>query len=242
MEEKQHVTTLARRLKDAGNPERASGQKAYLKSDLDFFGVTIPEIRKTARDFRRQHPKLSREELLVLAEELWKTSSHDLHSLAIALLQQFLPILTEADMDTVLGLLKRSHTWDHVDWLSTGVSGPLVVRYESAKKKLPRWAKDKNFWVRRASLLSLLGPLRAGAGDFALFARLAAPMIEEKEFFIRKAIGWVLREVAKKRPALTYGFLSEHITTVSGLTLREGAKYLPAPQRQELLQRYTHRA
>ena len=63
-------------------------------------------------------------------------------------------------------------------------------------------------------------------------------MVEEKEFFIRKAIGWVLREVAKQRPELTYAFLAEHIERVSGLTLREGAKYLPAAQQAALRERY----
>ena len=67
-------------------------------------------------------------------------------------------------------------------------------------------------------------------------------MVQEGEFFIRKAIGWVLREVSKKRPALTYAFLSAHIDRVSGLTLREGAKYLPAEQREELMARYGARS
>ena len=66
-------------------------------------------------------------------------------------------------------------------------------------------------------------------------------MTLEKEFFIRKAIGWVLREVGKKRPELAFGFMSEHIDVVSGLSLREGSKYLPAPQRDQLLSRYRAR-
>ena len=90
-------------------------------------------------------------------------------------------------------------------------------------------------------MLPLLIELRAGGGDFELFARFASSMTDEKEFFIRKAIGWVLREVAKKRPELTYGFLTEHIDRVSGLTLREGAKYLPDEQREELMKAYRER-
>jgi 3-methyladenine DNA glycosylase AlkD len=60
-----------------------------------------------------------------------------------------------------------------------------------------------------------------------LFAEIAAPMLEEKEFFIRKAIGWVLREVSKKRPALVFDFIREHGARASGLTRREAMKYLP---------------
>ena len=82
--------------------------------------------------------------------------------------------------------------------------------------------------MRRTALLAQLRALRHGGGDFALFAEIAAPMLEEREFFIRKAIGWVLREVSKKRPELVRDFLAEHGARASGLTRREASKYLPA--------------
>ncbi|MCW8985101.1 MAG: DNA alkylation repair protein, partial [Thermoanaerobaculales bacterium] len=99
---------------------------------------------------------------------------------------------------------------------------------------LERWSRDGDFWVRRASMLAQLPALRAGGGDFDLFASFASRMVGEREFFIRKAIGWVLRDVSKKRPELAYGFLSEHVNEISGLTLREGSKYLPEEQQESL--------
>ena len=104
----------------------------------------------------------------------------------------------------------------------------------AARPVLERWSTDDNFWLRRASMLAQLPALRAGDGAFALFASFADRMVGEREFFIRKAIGWVLRDVSKKRPELVYGFLSENIHELSGLTLREGSKYLPADQREAL--------
>ena len=83
-------------------------------------------------------------------------------------------------------------------------------------------------------MLAQLPALRAGAGDFELFASFAARMVGEREFFIRKAIGWVLREVSKKRPKLAYAFLADHAREVSGLTLREGSKYLSEHDREAL--------
>jgi 3-methyladenine DNA glycosylase AlkD len=88
--------------------------------------------------------------------------------------------------------------------------------------------------VRRTALLAQERELKKGRGDFELFARVAAPMLEEREFFIRKAIGWVLRETGKMRPQLAHRFLAKHLDRVSGLTLREGAKYLPAEMRASL--------
>ena len=123
-----------------------------------------------------------------------------------------------------------------MDWLCTKVAAPLVESEpEMAAAVLESWSRDQDFWVRRASMLAQLPALRAGGGDFELFASFASRMVGEKEFFIRKAIGWVLRDVSKKRPDLAFGFLVEHVTEVSGLTLREGSKYLSENQRETLL-------
>jgi 3-methyladenine DNA glycosylase AlkD len=121
-----------------------------------------------------------------------------------------------------------------VDWLATDIIGGVVERYPASLKRLPGWAKDESFWVRRTALLAQVRALSRGEGDFESFARLAAGMLDEREFFIRKAIGWVLREVSKKRPDLVYRFLREHRGEVSGLSLQEGAKYLPTRMRTQL--------
>jgi 3-methyladenine DNA glycosylase AlkD len=100
---------------------------------------------------------------------------------------------------------------------------------------LDRWAADDDFWIRRSALLALLPGLRRGAGDFDRFARYADGMLDEKEFFIRKAIGWVLRETAKKRPTLVFEWLLPRAARASGVTLREAVKPLSAQQRAAIL-------
>jgi 3-methyladenine DNA glycosylase AlkD len=121
-----------------------------------------------------------------------------------------------------------------VDSLSCDVAGGLIGKFPQLAPELDRWAADDNFWVRRAALLSLLLPLRRGAGDWDHFVRLAEPMLGEREFFIRKALGWVLRETAKKRPELVQEWLRPRVTSMSRLTLREAAKPLASPIRAEL--------
>jgi len=115
------------------------------------------------------------------------------------------------------------------------VTAPLVERAAALAGELDRWAGDGEFWVRRAALLALLPPLRASGGDFARFARYTDAMLDEREFFVRKAIGWVLRETAKRRPGLVYKWLAPRAARASGVTLREAVRYLDAGQRQALL-------
>ena len=120
--------------------------------------------------------------------------------------------------------------------MAVHLAGRLIVRFPELEATLDRWATDGDFWLRRAALLALLLPLRRGGGDFERFGRYADGMLEEREFFIRKAIGWVLREVGKKRPELVAAWLAPRLGRASGLTVREAMKYLP-PGRRETLPR-----
>ena len=232
------VDELERDLRAIGDSARALGSKAYLKSDLEFIGVAAKPLREVARVFLDRHPGIDRARLTRLVTDLWQRPVYEIKAVAVALLERNARMLDVDDLELVEDLLRRSHTWALVDWLCTKVVSPLVERDPAATEPtLRRWATDDDFWIRRASMLAQLPALRAGGGDFELFASLASSMVEEKQFFIRKAIGWILRDVSKKRPGLAFDFLLEHIDEVSGLSFREGSKYLPEDQREELCQR-----
>ena len=210
------------------------GEKAYLKSDLRFWGTGQDSIRAAVREYCDAHPNLTRAELRAVAETLYATDVHELRAAAIGVLERESKTLDDRDSPWLIGLVRKSKSWAYVDWIAPKVIGDVIARDPRARKRLEVWAKDTNFWVRRAALLAEHDALRAGEGDFALWSRLAAPMLDEREFFIRKAIGWVLREVSKKRPELTYAFLARHRDRVSRLSLLEAAKYLPGPKRKAL--------
>jgi 3-methyladenine DNA glycosylase AlkD len=119
--------------------------------------------------------------------------------------------------------------------------GSLVERFPELLVTLDRWATDEDFWIRRSALLSLLVPLRRGElAHFERFAGYADAMLAEREFFIRKAIGWVLRETGKRQPDVVATWLAPRAGRVSGVTMREAVRWLPASQREALLA--AHRA
>jgi 3-methyladenine DNA glycosylase AlkD len=76
--------------------------------------------------------------------------------------------------------------------------------------------------------------LRRGAGDFDRFARYADAMLDENEFFVRKAIGWVLRDTARKRPDLVFEWLEPRARRASGVTIREAVRHLSSEQQREI--------
>jgi 3-methyladenine DNA glycosylase AlkD len=229
------VEEIEHNLRAVGDEGRAIGAKAYLKSDLEFIGVAAKPLRVVARAVLADHPEIDHQALVELVLALWQRPVFELKAVAVALLERRPNDLETGDLELVEDLLRRSHTWALVDWLCTKVAAPMVEREpESTAAVLERWSRDDDFWIRRASMLAQLPSLRAGGGDFEQFASFASRMVGEKEFFIRKAIGWVLRDVSKKRPDLVFGFLLDHVHEVSGLTLREGCKYLPEGQRETL--------
>ncbi len=217
------------------NPARAPAEKAYLKSDLEFLGVGLPAMRQIVRAVKRQDRGLDRERLIALVTILWKTPVFERRMVAVLLLEAFEPLLQPVDIALLERLIRQSKTWAFVDELAIVITGPLVERSPELLSVLDRWAHDDDFWVRRSAMLALLRPLRRGQGDFRRFARYADRMLEEREFFIRKSIGWVLREAGKPQPDKVYAWLLPRAARASGVTVREAVKYLSSAQRAAVL-------
>ncbi|WP_424644274.1 DNA alkylation repair protein [Embleya sp. AB8] len=217
-----------------GTPERAEAERAYLKSDLDFLGVTVPVLRKTVTSAARARPEPTRAELLAWIDALWARPVHESHFAAIELLRIHLRVLTRADLPLVERLIRDSAGWVYVDTLAEKVAGPLMGLPPADFATADRWAGDADFWIRRAALLSLLPGVRTGTPDLPRFDRYADPMLDEKEFFIRKAIGWLLREISKRDPAYVVTWTTAHRPRMSGVTLREALRRLPEPDATRL--------
>jgi 3-methyladenine DNA glycosylase AlkD len=230
---------LARRieseLKEAGSSERAAAEKLYLKSDLAFLGSTLRDIRHAAKSVA-SHEDLDHEGLVALVRELWSEPVFERRMAAVILLELHGLDLDPSDLPLIEGLIRGSRTWALVDGLAGDVVSEIALHHR-IKQKLDRWARDGDFWIRRSSLLAELKPLKKGF-SFKPFATRADAMLDEREFFIRKAIGWVLRETSKKRPREVYDWIAPRTHRASGVTMREAVKYLQAEQAARLMRAY----
>ena len=225
-------------LRAVANPERAPQEKAYLKSDLEFLGASVWEIRRVVKAFVKGSTPMTHDRLAAVVGALWAGPIFERRMAAAVLLELHPGLLTSADLPWLERLLRASLTWALVDWLSGDVVGGVLVASPAAVAPvLDRWAADPDFWIRRSSLLAELRPLREGA-DLAPFLRRADAMLDEKEFFIRKAIGWVLREVGKRRPDEVIAWLAPRTHRASGVTMREAVRYLPAAEGERLMTAY----
>jgi 3-methyladenine DNA glycosylase AlkD len=233
-------------LRAGGTAARAVHDKAYLKSSLEHAGTPLPVIRAVARGLRREHPDLDASTAFALADELWKGSLHERRMLAVVTLQQYADTMGPGDLERLEPFVRQSGTWALVDGLAGDVAARIVLRHPDdpvVDNVLRRWGADEDFWVRRSALLAHLQTV-GRSGRFVgweRFSRLADSMLDEREFFIRKAIGWVLREAGKRRPGLVVEFVQPRIARISGVTIREAVRYLDAPDRDALLAAYRSR-
>jgi 3-methyladenine DNA glycosylase AlkD len=209
MDAQRLVREIDEELRGRGTPDRAMHDKTYLKSELEHYGASVPAIRAVAKGIASKYPPPSHDEVITLANAHWATPVHERRLATVELLGLYGDTLGPADGPVVEQLLREAGTWALVDGLAIHVVG----RLRSA----------------------LLVPLRRGEGDFERFSRYADVMIDDKEFRIRKAIGWVLRDTAKKCPDLAYRWLLPRASRASGVTIREAVKPLSAQQREALL-------
>jgi 3-methyladenine DNA glycosylase AlkD len=224
------VAKLHREVRGALEPlenlERAAAMRAYMRNQFDYLGVATPEHRAAVAPLIKGFSPADREELRMAAEGLWQMREREYQYVAIGLLGRHDKVLILDDLPWLLDLVQRKSWWDTVDSL-VKVIGP-VVRRAGAKggRAMDAAVKHDNFWVRRIAMLHQLG-LRDEVDTVRLF-RYAELLAAEKEFFIRKAIGWALRDYAWHDWRAVEKFLKSAHGRLSGLTVREASKNFAA--------------
>lgn len=240
------VDQLDDELRAAGDPERAIKEQAYLKSDLTFYGAGLPAIRQAVRRVRREHPEFATTTVVDLAHALWAAPVFERRMAAAVVLDRYVTVLGPDTLARIEPLIRDSHTWALVDTLATDSVARIVAadpHHRTTDATLRRWAADHDFWVRRSALLAhlLLVGKHGSFETWDRFAGFADAMLDEREFFVRKAIGWVLREASKSRPQLVADWVRPRISRISGVSLREAVRYLPDADRNELMSAYRSR-
>lgn len=217
------IEATVRPLADA---QQAVPMRAYMLGQFAFLGIRATPRRQALRGLPRLNTWTA-PELLVLAEALWDLPEREFHYVAVDLLAKHHRQLDLDSLPRLLQLVQRQSWWDTVDGLA-GVVGDILLRARTGQCDVQRhtdmWLSHSNLWVRRVTMLHQLG--WKAQTDEARLLRYALALAPETEFFIRKAIGWALRDHARTRPEAVRAFLSQHAQRLSGLTRREAGKHL----------------
>jgi 3-methyladenine DNA glycosylase AlkD len=214
-------------LAPCANPERAVSMRAYMLDQFPFLGIGAPERRAALAPLIKNLKGRTGANLLIAAGEAWDLPEREYQYAAIDLLARYWKVLETGDIDILLELAQRKSWWDSVDGLA-GVIGDVLkaakLRGEDGHGRMDLAVNDANMWVRRIAMLHQLG--WRDATDAGRLYHYARTLGHEKEFFIRKAIGWALRDYARHDPAGVTNFLRKERSNLSPLTVREAAKHL----------------
>ncbi|MBI3831622.1 MAG: DNA alkylation repair protein [Planctomycetes bacterium] len=220
------IAAVRQELQAHGDPKKAAGAQAYMKSALPYYGVPTPLQRAIYRRVFAQYPLETFAAWRATVLELWRKASHrEERYAAIALTEdkRHAAFQTLETLSLYEELIVTGAWWDYVDVIASHRLGELLRRYPAPMQKAMRaWSRDKNMWKRRSAILCQLGFKKQT--DLKLLYDCIRPNVADKEFFIRKAIGWALRQYAWTDPKEVIRYVKEHESALSPLSKREALK------------------
>jgi 3-methyladenine DNA glycosylase AlkD len=220
------VAAIRAGLAEAADPDRAPQMQAYMKSAMPYRGVSSPQLKQLCRDAFKAHPLESFTEWQRVSLELWRNASFREERYAAVMLtdgRAYKPFRTFVSVPMFEEMIVTGAWWDFVDAIAGHQLGD-VLRAEPRRMKplMRRWSKDADMWKRRASILCQLGYKRET--DLGLLYACIEPSLSSKEFFLRKAIGWALRQYAWTDPREVRRYVKANRERLSGLSIREAMK------------------
>ena len=215
-------------LRVVADPERAKGQQAYMKSEMPFHGVTVPVVRRIVAEGVRARPLPDADTWQQAVLALWRLAERrEERYAAVELLNhsRHRRWLAPERMEMVEEMVVTGAWWDYVDAIASVAVGQMLYRHRAAVAALLRkWARSHDIWKRRTAILAQLK--RGKSTDEGLLFELIEPSIDEQEFFLRKAIGWALRQYSRVSPEAVASFVERNAQRLSPLSKREALKAL----------------
>jgi 3-methyladenine DNA glycosylase AlkD len=212
------------------NEARAKTMSAYMRDQFPFLGIPSPMRKKLVKTALLEAGALKKpiDENLVL--ELWACRGREFQYAVCDYLAWQRKKLEAKHLDLLETIILEKSWWDSIDSLVHNV-GAISIKFPETLPILERWAQTENFWLRRAAILHQLG-LKVKTDETRLF-KFILENAHDSEFFIRKAIGWALREYSYINPEAVRTFVLEHQNRLSNLSKREALKALERKEKSQ---------
>lgn len=205
------------------NAEIAKQQKAYLKNQFEHFGIKTPVRRSITRSFLQKDTLPNRKDLPLLVKALWQKEQREFQSFGLDLCLKYSKKPQLHDLEMFEWMVITKSWWDTVDMVAVNMMGEYFKKYpQSINQKIPEWIGSKNIWLQRCAILFQLKYKEHINTD--LLTSVIYQLKDTNEFFLNKAIGWILREFAKTNPKWVTQFTQE--ITLHSLSRREALRLI----------------
>lgn len=207
----------------AADPAKAPKMQAYMKSAMPYHGVPSPVFTKLARALLREHPVRDAAVWRRDALALWRGAKfREERYFAISLTgdARARAFQTPAAMPMYEEMIVDGAWWDYVDAIAIHRVGPIFDGHRNVmRKQMLRWSRCGDMWKRRTSIICQVA--LKDRIDLEMLYACIEPSLDSKEFFLRKAIGWALRQHAWRDPEEVQRYIVEHEARLSPLSKRE---------------------
>jgi 3-methyladenine DNA glycosylase AlkD len=217
------VQRVAASLAERADADKAAKMAAYMKTDMPFYGVQATPRDAIIREVKPDIDLDTREDYERLVLALWAQPHREEKYIAVRLARRFSRFITVESLPLYERLIREGAWWDFVDEIAGHLVGRVLAKSpDETWPVLDAWLDDEDMWIRRTALLAQKRQ-KEDTDQERLF-RYCLARAHEDEFFIRKAIGWALREYSYVDPEAVRGFVEDNRDRFSGLTVREALK------------------
>ncbi len=217
------IKTIIAEFEKYSDSDRAEKMSAYMKHHFPFVGIQAPLRRDIGRLFIKKYKDLEIAEIEKLSYQLWDLPEREYQYIALQWLEAVRDKLTPSHVEFLIDLAVKKSWWDSIDWLAPNIIGYVLKRYpDLIPEYIPIWLESDNIWLNRIAILFQLKYKQET--DFELLIQIIDFLKGKKEFFVKKAIGWALREYSKTNSKVVISYINK--AELQALSEKEGLKYI----------------
>lgn len=223
MKIEEYINTLKTEFRNNANGKNALAQKAYMRNQFEYYGIKSVLRREIQKPFFITKHLPAKTELDQLIKTLWKEPQREYQYFSQELTYKYARQLKKEDIKLLEFMIKHKSWWDTVDFIAVKLVGEYFKMYSGQRDKIVKiWLESNNIWLQRSCLLFQLK--YKSDLDTLFLAYVINALLGSKEFFINKAIGWVLREYSRTDPEWVIEFVKS--TDLNPLSEREALRLL----------------
>ena len=220
---KEFIKILEIEFEKNANPEIAIGQKAYMKNNFDFYGIKTPDRRKIQKPFLVKKYLPPKKDLEKIVKTLWKKPEREYQYFSQELTEKYSKQFDKIDIKLFEFMIINKSWWDTIDFIAPKLVGEYFKLYpEQRNNHIEKWIVSGNIWLQRTAILFQLNYKVDLDKDF--LAYIIHSLLGSKEFFINKAIGWILRQYSRTNPAWVIDFANK--TDLNALSKKEALRII----------------
>lgn len=211
-------------LEDVADPEKAPQMAAYMKGHFEYLGCSAGDRRLVSKPILQAAKTLDPDTLLHQVEGLWSEPEREFHYVAMDSIRAGAKHLRADDLPRVRALIVKTPWWDTVDSLAVHTVGTMVTTHPELVHEMDDWVESDDPWIARTAILhQLMYKERTDTNRLFTYCEMR---MDHTDFFMRKAIGWALRQYARTDPDAVRVFVDNNEDSLSGLSKREALKHL----------------